>query len=231
MATPTAEFYSSWNANRIANLQILPPYEPKDNKSVWVRGTIRHRSLEGVLRELVVTAPKMRVCYSGCRWNRIVFAMDGAANAEVYAFEKWVRGLADHVKSTIFNDPGKYKQGAINASRFQFDEDVIKPSSDCTIYPDELRCRLSTKRIVDSEDGIVDADLFLYSEDGNHSAIDPSEILAGSYIVPVIKFSYNRNIERFGLVMTVLKGMVFPPENNTYRIENKEWQIDYPMEI
>lgn len=229
-AGPTAEFYANWNDARIRNLQVLPPYESKDNKSTWVRGTIRHRSLDGVLRELVVTGPKMKICYGGCRWNRMVFAMNGAADAEVYAFEKWVRNLADHVKNVIYADPGKYKPGATSATRFLFDDDIIKPSSDCALYPDELRCRLSSKRVAEGDD-VVDADLFLYSENGDHQPIHASEITAGSFIIPIIKFAYNRNIERFGMVMTVLKGMVFPADNNTYRIDNKEWEIDYPMEI
>lgn len=235
--TYTAEYFTNWTRDRLDQLQVLPPYEPKDkpNQAKWVRGSIRNVHPDGVLREFTVTGPKMRVCYNGCNWNRIVFAMNGAADQEVYNFERWARSVGDKVKDSIFSDPGKFKPGAINSSRFMFDDDFIKPASNPAVYPDEMRVRLSTKR-VRSEDGVsfedvADADLFTKSTDGEIQPVLPCDVTAGSYIVPVLKFSYYRNIEDFGLVVTLLRGVVYPGDNTSYRVTNEQWTIDYPMDV
>lgn len=228
----TAEYYQNWTEERITRLQIQAPYEPKD--SLWVRGSIRHRAPNDAVQDLVVTGPKMKVCFSGCNWNRIVFAMNGAANPEVYRFEQWLYGLANHVKNTIWADPGKYKSGATNSGRFMFDDDFVKPAKDPAMYPDELRCRLSTKRIMGGDEAIdvSDADLFTQDEAGNLHPIDPTSITSGSHIIPVLKFSYYRNMERFGIVITVLRGLVFPAQENSYKVANDQWHMDYPqMEV
>lgn len=229
---PTAEYFDNWTEDRIKALYILPPYEPRDRVSTWVRGGIRHRYQDDLLRDLVVTGPKMKVCFSGCNWNRIVFAMDGGMDSDVHHFEAWLRGLANHVKTTIWADPGKYKSGAISASRFTFDDDFIKPANDPTKYPDELRCKLSTRRETAIDSGeteeIVDADLFTISSDGEEVAVDYQSIMSGSYVVPVMSFKYYRNGERFGLNVTVLKGLVYPAEKVNYTIDNRDWQMGFP---
>lgn len=231
----TAEYFSNWNGERLDTLQVLPPYEGKDKMKQWVYGNIRNRFQDDISREFVVTGPKMKICYSGCNWNRIVFAMNGVANPPVYHFERWVRQLADKVKSSIWSDPPKYKNGAVGNLRFIFDDDYIKPASDPSMYPDELRCRLSCKR-VPADDGVgfkelPDVDLFIRTENGDEPVTDLTEIRSGWYMVPVLKFSYYRNVERFGLVITVLRGIVFPCDSTSYKISNSDWKIDYPMDI
>lgn len=228
-----AEYYTNWNEDRVKELVVQPPYEPKDRQIQWVRGNIRHRYYDDLLRDLVVTGPKMRICFGGCNWNRIVFAMNGAANAEVYGFERWLRLLADHVKTTILADPGKFKPGAVSGSRFVFDDDYIKPANN-PVYPDELRCKLATRRETPpDEEGyvdVVDADLYTHSVNGEEVPIDAKEITAGSFMIPVLKFSFYRNVERFGLAITVIKGLVFPAERRNYTIDNRNWIMDYPMD-
>lgn len=237
-----AEYFTQWQGDRLRDLQVCPPYEPRDRQLPWVRGQVRTQYSDGIMREFVVTGPKMRVCFSGCNWNRIVFAMNGAADHNVYAFERWLRSVAERVRSDIWWDPPKFKPGSVTNSRFTFDEDFIKPSSDPSLYPDELRCRLSTRRVrpeaIDPNvetsvvEDIVDADLRLYQENGSDDiVVDPKDIVAGSYVIPVIKISYYRNGERFGLVLTLIKGLVFPPETKNYKINNHEWVMDFPMEI
>lgn len=231
----TAEYFSNWSTERLDAIQVLPPYEGKDKLKQWVYGNIRTRFPDDINRDLVVTGPKMKICFSGCNWNRIVFAMNGAANLPVYDFERWLRHLADRVKTLIWSDPSKFKNGAMGNTRFVFDDDFIRPASDPTMYPDELRCRLSSRR-VPSDDGvgfkdIPDADLFIRTENGDEPITDLTEIRSGWYIVPVLKFSYYRNIERFGLVITVLRGIVYPVDTNTYKVQNTEWKIDYPMDV
>jgi hypothetical protein len=225
-----AEYYANWHDDRLRELQILPPYESKDRISQWVRGSIRHRYYDNYLRDLVVTGPKMKVCFSGCNWNRMVFAMNGAADENVYGFERWMRLLADRVKTAIWADPSKFKPGAISASRFAFDDDFIKPANDPAKYPDELRCKLSTRR-EGSSDGttvidIVDADLFTIDSNGHESPIKAEDILAGSHVIPVLRFNYYRNGERFGLNATILKALVYPAEKVNYTISNSTWMMD-----
>lgn len=210
-------------------VRVLPPWESKDRPAQWVRGSLRVGS-----QDLVVTGPKLKVCFSGCRWNRLVLAMNGVADEQGYAFQRWVENLAAHVQNTIWAAPEKYKSGSKTNARFTFDYDIVKPSSDPALYPDQLSTRLSVHRLPASggDEGefleVVDADLYRL-ENSVKFAVEPSEITAGSYVVPVIRFSYSRNVERFGLVMTVLKAHVFPSEQ-AYKVENTEWIVDYPMD-
>lgn len=231
----TAEYFSNWTNNRLQQLVLLPPYEPKDRTTQqWVTGSIR-QIVDQVTRTFTITGPRMKVCFSGCNWNRIVLAMDGSTGKpEVVEFENWLHLLADHVRIAIWADPNKYKPGAISNSRFVFDSDYIKPANDPSRYPDELRCRLSTRRessgesVVPTMVDVVDADLFSVDQDGREVPVNPGDITAGSEIIPIIKFSYYRNGERFGLNTTILKAMVFPLERKS-AIDNRQWVFDIPQ--
>lgn len=235
MTTFQAMFYKYWDQAKINMLRVLPPYEPKDRVMQWVRGSIRYLTDDNDSRELVVTGPKLRVCYGGCNWNRIVFAMNDH-DEDIYDFQQWLYMVADHVKREIFNNPGKFKNGATSSVRFSFDEEFIKPPNDPSRYPSELRCRLSTRREYCNQDSdglttdVVDADLYTRLENGTYESIDHRQITAGSYIIPVLKFSYYRNGERFGMSITVLKGVVELYDKSARKIENNQWEIDYPMD-
>lgn len=221
-----AEYFTNWTESRLDRLQVMPPYERDDRKSQWVRGSIRSRGNDGILRDLVVTGPKMRITYGGCKWNRIVFTMNGQEDPHVYEFERWVDSVQDKLNKKVCLEPAKYKPGAVNASRFSFDS-AVKPSSDPSMYPDELRCRLSTRPSTSAdEDDAIDSEFV----DPFRDPINPADITPGSYMIPIVKISYNRNIEKFGLVLTILKGIVFMADKQIYKIENKDWEIDYPME-
>lgn len=231
----TADYFANWTDSRLNQLILLAPYEPKDRQSPsqWVTGSIRTPSLYDVTRTFTVTGPKMKVCFGGCNWNRIVLAMDGGSQKpEVVKFEQWLHLLADHVRIAIWADPSKYKPGAISNSRFTFDSDYIKPANDPSRYPDELRCRLSTRRESDalhqSTVDVVDADLFTVDSDQREMPINPVDITAGSEIVPILKFTYYRNGERFGLNTTILKAMVYPAERKA-AVDNRSWVFDMPV--
>lgn len=212
---------------------VMPPWEPKGSQNQWVRGNIKLNDLSYIyhsLKDFVVTGPKMKVCYSGCKWNRLCLAL--TPDAEVSAFRDWLSNLSEEVRSIIWCNPEKFKPGAKTNTRFLFDQDIFKKSSDPNLYPDELRCKLSSSRQSSMEEGVpvyedlVDANLFMLV-DGRPTPVDASAIQAGWYVVPVIKFSYYRNVERFGLTMTVIKGHVIPVEQGPRGPMNEEWVIDY----
>jgi len=239
-----ADHFTKLDETRLSQLVVLPPYEPKSDISLqWVRGSIRLPSIQlpgqqpGGYRDLVVTGPRMKVVYGGCRYNRMVLALPGAAFPEVYAFERWLRSLMSNVKANIWSNPGKYRSGAATNARFTFDEGIIRASNDPAMYPDELVTRLSTKRItgLDLEEGApteyIDTEFIIDSDGGGVTNIEPTDIVAGSTVIPIFKISYNRNIEKFGLVLTLLKAKVFPPESMPYgRIDNQSWAFDDPMD-
>lgn len=239
-----ADHFTKLDESRMSQLVVLPPYEPKTDISLqWVRGSIRLPSVVlpgqqlGGYRDLVVTGPRMKVVYGGCRYNRMVLALPGAAFPEVYAFERWIRSLMSTVKANIWSNPGKYRSGAATNARFTFDEGIIRASNDPAMYPDELVTRLSTKRItgLDLEEGApteyIDTEFIIDNDGGGVTNIEPTDIVAGSTIIPIFKVSYNRNIEKFGLVLTLLKAKVFPPESMPYgRIDNQSWAFDDPMD-
>lgn len=228
----TAESFMRFDEQRLSTLQVMAPYEPKGRIVQWVRGNIRYKpTANGFTRDLVVTGPRMRVCYGGCRYNRISFALLGAADAAGYAFERWIRNVGDAVKSIIWANPGKYKPGSVSNTRFVFDDGFIRPSNEPGVYPDELVTRLSVRRFTDTEGAegeyteIVDTDITMDTADGQ-VAVDPKDVANGSTMIPIIKISFNRNQERFGLVLTVLKAKYFPNENAQGRMENASWTFD-----
>lgn len=239
-----AEHFTRVDGERLSKITVLPPYEPKNQQTPtnlqWVRGNIRmDGAVSGINRDLVVTGPHLTVVYGGCRWNRLVFALPGAANQEVYHFEKWLRSLIDVVKGQIWSNPQRYRPGSLTNARFTFDDtSCLKPSSNPSIYPDELVTKLSVRRTITTDTNgeevfadIPDTDFLLDNGDGMIDTILPNDITAGSVIQPIFKISYNRNNERFGLVLTVLKAKVINKKDPaSMRIENGAWVFDDPME-
>lgn len=220
-----APHFTAITPDRMNALVVVPPYESKTTSLPWVRGSIRIGQNGDGTTDLVVTGPKLKVVYSGCRWNRIVFAL--TESNEI--FEQWLRSLAYKVETMIWAHPDKFKPGAKDASRFVFDLDVVRPSSDPALYPDELRVRLATYRKPGDDDpdsyiNVVNSHLFMMDEAGQDVNVDPSSIQAGGFMTPIFKVSYFRNLDRFGLVLTVLKGMYIPP--NDTPASNKEWVMD-----
>lgn len=224
-----AEHFSTFDKQNLPALLLQAPYEPPGRNAAWVRGSIRIKpDGQSYAKDFVITGPRMQVCYGGCRWNRLVLALPGAANERVYKFEKWLRQVADAVKAGIWANPSKFKPGAATNARFVFDDNFIRPSTDATMYPDELLTKLSVKRITPDNGEemveLVDAELFMDGPDGPVH-VNAEDITNGSEVVPIIKISYFRNNERFGLTLTVLKAKVFMNEN-TVKIENSNWVID-----
>lgn len=226
MSRAVAEYFGHVDRSRVEMLNILAPYEFKNKLTGWHRGSIKYSQFTaGAGQDLVVTGPKLRITFDGCRWNRIVFAMTN--EQEVQVFRDWLVNLETQMETTINMNPTKYKiNPSLGIARM---ESCIRTSVDQT-FADDLRCRLSVRYEVDGENGsISDADLFMLDESGVKIPVDPSEVKAGSAMIPVFKISYQKMANTFYLVLTVLKGQIFP--SHAMKVENEEWVMDYPMEV
>lgn len=247
-----AEYFKKFDDNRINELVVDPPYDAgKEKLNQWVRGSIKFRSgPDAFPQPLVITGPKLRICFGGCKWNKMVFAIPKGEDEQdpaVREFHTWLQKVATKVKATIMESPEKYKPGSKSAARFQFEDDIVKPSSDPDKYPDELRCRLSTIRreMTDTERNqhndamfdptadhveFVDADIFTVS-DGAKLAVDPATVTSRSSLIPVVRLAYYRHGDKFGLDFIITKGQYFPNDSYQSKVLNSEWVLDVPESV
>jgi hypothetical protein len=198
--------FSNFDYVAIEALRVLPPLEPKDKTITWARGSIRDRDFN----ELIITGPRLPVLFSGCRYNNVVFSIRGPGEDEPsHAFEAFLHKVLSHVETTVSANTDKFKPGLKNAALLQFDRDFIRPSSYAADLPNELRVKLAIKRgEVDEHGEVVDMiETVFHDEDGK--SIDPEDVSAGSEIVPIMKIGYYRNGNKFGLNLTMLKGLVY----------------------
>lgn len=214
-----AKRFSKFTEEDVKDLIVQPPWERPNGSAMWVRGNLRTKEDQ----DLVVTGPRMKVVYGGCRWYKLVFALPGISDPEVYGFERFLRDVSESVKAAIWADPAKYKPGATSNQRFVMDTDYHKESSDPATYPDELRTRLQvikspTTSEMDQDDHIVTEMYF------NGELIHPTSIKAGMYITPIFRINYFRNIDRFGIQLTCLKGIV--EEGEARATTSGEWTFD-----
>ena len=140
----------------------------------------------------------MKIVYSGCQWNTIVFAMD----QETKEFENWLEKAVSKLQDLIKADPAKFK---CTRRTPLFSKPVITESSDPTLYPNQLRCRLSVKG--DKEGNRIATSVLL--QEGE--AITPVKIWSGGYMVPIFSMQYYKDGDDFGLALTLLKGDYVPP--------------------
>lgn len=221
MTNNVAPWFGKFHEDDVKELMVQPPWERPNGSNIWVRGNIRTH--DG--NDLVVTGPRMKVVYGGCRWYKLVFALPGAADPDVYGFERFLRDVSESVKSKIWADPTKFKPGCTGNQRFIMDWDYYKESSDPAAYPDELRTRLLVIKTpatdeMDQDDHII-TELIKHTDSGPQ-LLHPSAIQAGMYITPILRINYFRNIDRFGIQLTVLKGLV---EDGDVR-QKTEWSFD-----
>lgn len=200
-----ATSFSNFDYAAIEALRVLPPLESKDKSITWARGSIRDNDFN----ELIITGPRMPVLYSGCRYSNVVFSIRGPTDEPTHAFEAFLHKVLSHVESTVSSALDKFRPGLKNAALLQFDRDFIRPSSYSADSPNELRVKLAIKREEVDENGEVLDMIMTPFEDENGNRIDPDDITAGSEIVPIIRVSYYRNGNKFGLNLTMLKGLVY----------------------
>lgn len=221
---PTADHFTRFDENRVSSIIVSPPWEPKGSMAQWARGSLRERGSSGY-SDLVFTGPELRVTYSGCKWNKLVLSVDD--KPATLQFLHFLDMVSKHVWTTVYNSPDKYKPGAKSSSRFTWDEELVKPSSDPNIYPDEIRTRLSTVRVQhETGEGIDTVDSLLF--DHSLTPVDACNIMAGGTITPILKMTYFRNGERFGATLTVLQAMYEAPAvgATNMKVLNADWNFD-----
>lgn len=207
----------------IQELRVHPPLEPKDKAVAWARGSIRDKDFN----ELVLTGPRLPVIFSGCRFNNVVFAIRGPGEDEAsFAFENFLHKVLSHVEEVVCANVETFKPGLKNAALLQFDRDFIRPSAYSADQPNELRVKLSVKRDqVDEQGQIVDViDTVFIDPEG--ARVDPEDIASGSEIVPIMRVSYYRNSNKFGLNLTLLKGLVYPSTKKRRSVDYAELEFD-----
>lgn len=222
-----APYFGTLDDDAIRSMVVLSPWEGKSGPGTWARGNIRIPNSNGQLKDLVITGPRMRILYGGCRWNKLVFA-SVTDDHTVISFVDWLNRLGDQLKASIWARPDKYKPGSKSSARFTFDNDIFKTSAEPGIYSDEIRTRIASYRKIHEESGetidVPDVDFYTMDENYDRTMVEPHELKAGGYLIPMIKVSYFRNIERFGLVLTVMKGLYDPPEPR--KDTSKELELD-----
>jgi hypothetical protein len=203
-------------------LRVLPPMEPRDKTITWSRGSIRDPDFN----ELLITGPRLPVLYSGCRFNNVVFSMRGPEDETSYAFECFLHKVLSCVETAVSINPEKFKPGVKNSALLNFDRDFIRPSSYSPDLPNEMRVKLSVKRDQVDEHGlVVDMIDTVFVDEGGFE-LEADEITAGSEIIPIIRVSYYRNGNKFGLNLTMLKGMVFPGTRALKTMNYSELEFD-----
>lgn len=218
--------FSNYDHQAIQALRVLPPLEPKDKSITWARGSIRDQEFN----ELLVTGPKLPVLFSGCRFNSIVFSIRGPGVDEpAHAFECFLHKVLLHVENAVENNMEKFKPGLKNAALLQFDRDFIRPSSYGIDLPNEFRVRLAVKHGVIMDNGEVGdmVETILVDEEGN--TIDPQDIRSGAEIIPIFRVGYYRNANKFGLNITLLKGVVRQAAKKLY--DYGDLMIDFPASV
>ena len=217
-----ATSFSNFDYVAIEALRVLPPLESKDKTITWARGSIRDNDFN----ELIVTGPRMPVLFSGCRYNNVVFSVRGPTDEPTYAFEAFLHKVLSHVEASVSSSLDKFRPGLKNAALLQFDRDFIRPSSYSADSPNELRVKLAIKRGEVDEHGEVLDLIETPLVDENGSNVDPEDITAGSEIVPIVRIGYYRNGNKFGLNMTMLKGLVYLNQKKRRSMDLSQLEFD-----
>lgn len=140
-----------------------------------------------------------------------MFAMDESQKE----FESWLGVVSTRFQELIRADPAKFKYSRRGPN---FPSSLVTASRDPELYPNELRCRLST---VLNENGESVSNAVLFS---NGAQVDPSQIWSGGMMTPVFKLGYYKNGDDFGLTLMVLKAEYVPGERT--HVENHVWTVD-----
>lgn len=217
--------FSNYDYLAIDGLRVLPPLEPRDKSIQWARGSIR----DADYNELIITGPRLPVLYTGCRYNSVVFSMRSSDEPSM-AFEAFLSKIVNRVESAVTASPEKFKPGCKNAATLQFDKDITRPSSYSIDMPNEFRTKLAIRRDgIDEHGEVVDVVETVFTDEEG-ACIEPDDIVSGSEMIPIFRVGYYRNANKFGLNVTLLKGVITHRTSKKARtIDFKELMIDFPV--
>jgi hypothetical protein len=152
--------------------------------------------------------------------------MRGPQDEDSYAFECFLHKVLSAVENAAGANPDKFKPGVKNAALLQFDRDFIRPSSYAADLPNEMRVKLAVKRDqIDEHGESVDMiETQFVTEDG--LSVDPDDITSGSEIIPILRIGYYRNGNKFGLNLTMLKGLVYPSTKKRRSMDIAQLEFD-----
>jgi hypothetical protein len=157
----------------------------------------------------------MQVVYSGCKYNSIVFVADQSQTE----FLNWLESVSAAVGSIITHNPSNFKFTTSNpAGMF-----ITTVSSNPDMYPNELRCRLSTNRTgTDISDQEITT-VFINSK--NHDTVLPEDVRARGVVKPIFKLGYYKLGEAYGIELTLLKGLYEAPPDMS--IPNEDYDFAF----
>lgn len=153
----------------------------------------------------------MKVVYSGCNWNTVVFAMDEGTKE----FEQWLDRAFLKLQEIIRADPSKFKCTRRTPT---FSTSIITESTNADIYPNQLRCRLATRN--DGDGNRISASVIL--QDG--VPIPPSKVWSSGIMTPIFSMQYFKDGDDFGLSLTLVKAEYTPPVYTP--IQHSDWIPD-----
>lgn len=133
-------------------------------------------------------------------------------------FENWLYQLWTSFQDIVSADPVRFKTGRNGAMFTNF---IVTPSTDPDIYPNELRCRLVTRRIGPELNDVVVASA-IQTLQGD--IIESTDVWAGSFVTPVFRLGYYKDGDEYGLQLTVLKALY--ESSAQMQIDNRNWEID-----
>jgi hypothetical protein len=153
----------------------------------------------------------MKIVYSGCKYNSIVFVADESQTE----FLNWLDSVQSSLSHAIAADLEGMQFKTVPA---KFNP-IITPSSNPDLYPNELRCRLSTmQRGFDINQQVITT---AFINDLDNKSMLPELIRARGDLLPIFKLGYYREGENVGVQLTLLKGLYTSPEDNG--ITNDMW--------
>jgi hypothetical protein len=143
----------------------------------------------------------MKVVYSGCKYNSIVFAADESQTE----FLNWLDAASKAVGSIIGQAPANFKFTTSDPAPLF----IVTASSNPDMYPNELRCRLSTNRTGPDINNQEITTVFINSR--GHDAVMPEDVRARGIVKPIFKLGYFKLGEAYGIELTLLKALYEAP--------------------
>lgn len=159
-----------------------------------------------------MTGPRLRILFTGCRWNTIAFSMDSSSTE----FVNWLNELTTTVETAVRTDPASFKVKPQSTPSFS---SVLIPSPSMDFPDPFIRVRLAT---IGRGDEAVAVAYMVNKKTGEQ--MGPQGVMHGAFGTPVLKIGYTKDGDQFSLGLTLLKIDYEEPENR--QIGNDAWIID-----